>query len=43
MNIPPSDKELTKIFTLYRKYCKLGVFEQQRIDMFNYIREHWNE
>lgn len=37
----PTDEELTKVFTLYRKYSKLRVSEQQRINMFDYIREHW--
>lgn len=39
----PTDEELTKVFTLYRKYSKMGVYEQMRIDMFNYIKEHWND
>ena len=39
----PTDEELTKVFILYRKYSKLGVYEQQRIDMFNYIRKHWDD
>ena len=39
----PTDEELTKVFILYRKYSKLGVYEQQRIDMFNYIKKHWND
>lgn len=42
LDMLPTDEELTKVFTLYRKYSKLGVYEQMRIDMFNYIKEHWN-
>ena len=38
----PSDKELDKVFSLFRKYTELGVYEQQKINMYDYIRLHWN-
>ena len=37
----PTDKELEKVLTLSRAYAKLNVPEQQRINMFDYIRKHW--
>lgn len=43
LDMLPNDEELYKVFRLYKEYSKLGVYEQQRIDMFNYIREHWND
>lgn len=39
----PTDEEIEKVFKLSRRYSKLGVHVQQRINMFDYIREHWNE
>ena len=39
----PSDKELEKVFKLSKEYSKLNVCAQQRINMFDYIREHWND
>ena len=38
----PTDENLNKVFKLYKKYCNAGVYEQQRISMFDYIRKHWN-
>lgn len=38
----PTDRELEKVFNLFRKYTKLKVYEQQRISMFDYIRKNWN-
>jgi hypothetical protein len=43
LDMLPTDEELIKVFKFYKEYSKLGVYEQQRIDMFNYIREHWND
>jgi len=43
LDMLPTDEELIKVFKLYKEYSKLRVYEQQRIDMFNYIREHWND
>ena len=37
----PTDKELEKVLKLSRAYSKLNIPEQQRINMFDYIREHW--
>lgn len=39
----PSDEELIKVFKLQKAYTKLNVCEQQRINMFDYIRENWND
>ena len=39
----PTDKEIEKILKLSKAYTKLTVYEQQRINMFDYIREHWND
>ena len=37
----PTDEELIKIFKLKKAYTQMGVYAQQRINMFDYIREHW--
>ena len=39
----PTNEELEKVFNLFRKYTKLKVYDQQRINMFNYIKKHWND
>ena len=39
----PSDEEIEKILKLKKAYTQLGVYAQQRINMFDYIREHWND
>ena len=39
----PNDEELDKLFRLYRQYLTIGVYAQQRINMFDYIKEHWND
>ena len=39
----PGNNELEKVFKLYREYVHLSVYEQQRINMFDYIRKHWND
>ena len=39
----PTDKELEKVFKLYKAYTLIGVYAQQRINMFDYIKEHWND
>lgn len=41
MNNLPTNEELDKVLKLTKKYSKLGVYTQQRINMFDYIREHW--
>lgn len=38
----PTDEDLEKIFRLKKAYTQLGVYAQQRINLFDYIREHWN-
>ena len=38
-----SDEEIRKVLLLKKAYTKIGVYAQQRINMFDYIREHWNE
>ena len=38
-----TDKEIDKVLKLFRAYTKLNVPEQQRINMFDYIRNNWNE
>lgn len=38
----PTDEELDKVFELYKKYTKLGVYCQQKISMFDFIKQNWN-
>ena len=38
----PTDEELDKVFKLYREYIRLGVYKQQRISMFDFIKQNWN-
>ena len=39
----PTDEELTKVLKLSKAYTQIEVYAQQRINMFDYIRENWNE
>ena len=39
----PTDEELDKVLKLSKAYTQIGVYAQQRINMFDYIRKHWNE
>ena len=39
----PTDKEIEKVFKLFREYTKIGVYAQQRVNMFDYIKKHWND
>ena len=39
----PTDKEIEKVIKLSKQYSRLNVPMQQRINMFNYIREHWDD
>ena len=39
----PSDQEIEKVLKLVKEYSKLNVPAQQRINMFDYIREHWDD
>ena len=38
----PTDEELEKVLKLVKEYSKLSILEQQRINMFDYIRKNWN-
>lgn len=38
----PSDQEIEKVLKLIKEYSKLNVPTQQRINMFDFIRENWN-
>ena len=38
----PTNEEIEKVLKLIKEYSKLNVPEQQRINMFDYIREKWN-
>lgn len=39
----PSDETIEKVLKLTKKYSGIGVYAQQRIDMFNYIKQNWSE
>ena len=39
----PTDEEIEKVIKLSKKYAMLNVPQQQRINMFDYIKEHWND
>jgi len=39
----PTNEEIEKVFKLYKAYLQIGVYAQQRINMFDYIKEHWND
>jgi hypothetical protein len=39
----PTDKEIEKVLKLVKAYSNLNVCEQQRINMFDFIRENWND
>ena len=39
----PTNEEIEKILKLVKEYSKLNVPAQQRINMFDYIKEHWND
>lgn len=38
----PSDEIIEKVLKLTKAYTKLGVYEQQRINMFDFIRKNWD-
>jgi hypothetical protein len=42
LDMLPTDKEIEKVLKLVKAYSNLNVCEQQRINMFDYIRKHWN-
>lgn len=39
----PTNEEIEKILKLVKKYSKLNIPEQQRINMFDFIRKNWND
>lgn len=39
----PTDEEIEKVFKLAKAYSQLSVYAQQRINMFDYIREQWTK
>jgi hypothetical protein len=38
----PTDEEIEKVLKLVKEYSKLNILEQQKINMFDYIRKNWN-
>lgn len=38
----PTDDEIEKVLKLVKAYSNLNVCEQQRINMFDFIRKNWN-
>lgn len=38
----PSNETIEKVLRLTKKYSGIGVYQQQKINMFDYIRENWN-
>ena len=43
LDMLPTDEEIEKVLKLSKAYTKIGVYAQQRINMFDYIKEHWND
>ena len=39
----PTDEEINKVIKLIKEYSRLNVFTQQRINMFDFIKKHWND
>ena len=39
----PTDEEINKVIKLVKEYSRLNVLAQQRVNMFDYIREKWND
>ena len=39
----PTNDEIEKVLKLVKKYSKLNILEQQRINMFDFIRKNWND
>jgi len=38
----PTNEEIERVLKLVKKYSKLNIPEQQRINMFDYIKKNWN-
>lgn len=39
----PTNEEIEKVLKLSKAYTWIGVYAQQRINMFDYIKQHWND
>ena len=39
----PTDESIDKVLRLTKEYSKIGVYAQQRINMFDYIKQNWDE
>lgn len=39
----PTNEEIEKVLKLVKEYSRLNIPAQQRINMFDYIREKWND
>ena len=39
----PTNEEIEKVLKLVKEYSRLNVPAQQRINMFDYIKEKWND
>ena len=39
----PTNEEIEKVLKLVKEYSRLNIPEQQRVNMFDYIREKWND
>lgn len=39
----PTNEEIEKVLRLVKEYSRLNIPEQQRVNMFDYIREKWND
>jgi uncharacterized protein YlxP (DUF503 family) len=42
LDMQPTDKEIEKVLRLVKEYSKLKIPEQQKINMFDFIRKNWN-
>lgn len=42
LDMLPTDEEIEKVIKLSKKYAMLNVPQQQRINMFDFIRKNWN-
>lgn len=38
----PTNEAIEKVFKLSKEYSRIGVYAQQRINMFDYIKQHWD-
>ncbi len=39
----PTNEEIERVLKLVKEYSKLNVPEQQRNNMFDYIKKNWND